>query len=147
MTLRRHVFYFMVVSFIVFAAYGLSVYVCCHCWRVTLCLRHIFDGSFFRLILFILFCGNVSWVMVQNFLAQSVRVYVCINLGCAYALVSEHALYGAQVGSAFKQGGGKAVAQCVRTYRLLYACLGTQPLYHYQNHGAGEVCASAVQKT
>ena len=67
-------------------------------------------------------------MMVQDFLAQRVRVYVGVYLGCTYAFVPQHALYGAQVGSAFKQGCGKAVAQRVRTYGLLYAGLGTQPL-------------------
>lgn len=60
------------------------------------CLSHAFAGSFFHLIIL---CSYVSRMMVQDFLAQRVRVYVGVNFGCAYALVSEHALYGAQVGS------------------------------------------------
>ena len=61
----------------------------------------------------------------EDFAAQRRTVDVHIHLGGGYRLVSEHLLYGTQVGSSLKQMCGKAVAQGVRAHRFLYSSQGT----------------------
>ena len=82
----------------------------------------------------LLFVGNVSWVMVKNFLAQRGRVDVCIYFGSADTFVPKHSLNGTQVGSALEQSRGKRVSQRMRRYCFLYSCISCVVLYHYQNH-------------
>ena len=60
--------------------------------------------------------------------------------------MAQHGLDGPEVGAAAKQGRGKAVAQRVGRDGLLDAGLLGLPLYHDENHRAGEVGAAAVEK-
>ena len=89
---------------------------------------------------------HVSWVVVEYFVAQSCYVYVRVNLRCSYVFVSEHFLYGTQVRSALQQCGGEGVAQRVWRHCLDDASVACHVLYHYQDHGACEVCSSAVEE-
>ena len=89
---------------------------------------------------------DVSGVVFQYLLPQHSSVYVCIYLGGVYALMSEHILDNTQVGSAFEQGCGERVPQCVRTYCFLYSSRLGLAFYHYQYHGSCEVSSSAVEE-
>ena len=60
--------------------------------------------------------------------------------------MAEHRLDGTQVGAAFQQGGGEGMAQGVRTDRLVDAGIDSQLLDDEQDHRAGEVRTTAVEK-
>ena len=65
-------------------------------------------------ICFLLLTASVILVtrqMLKHLLAQEAPVEMGVELGGGYAFVAQHALYGTQVGTAFKQMGGKGVAQ------------------------------------
>ncbi len=57
----------------------------------------------------------IAGMMFYDFTAQSVPVNMCVNFCCSDRFVAQHTLYGAQVGSSFKQVGGKGMAEGVRT--------------------------------
>ena len=84
--------------------------------------------------------------MFKYLTPQGRRFHMSVNLGGAYAFVAEHLLDYAQVGAALEQCRGKGVAKCVRADSLGDAGLCGLPLYHYQNHRAGEMRAPAVQE-
>ena len=67
-----------------------------------------------------------------------------IYLGGPYALVAQHSLYGAQVGTAFEQFGGKGVSEGVGRNRFGDAGLFSLAFYHDKNHHACEMMASTV---
>lgn len=71
---------------------------------------------------------DVSRMVLKYLLAQRVAVDVGVNLGRADALVPQHGLYCAQVGAAFEQRRGEAVAQGVGADGLLYAGFGAETL-------------------
>ena len=60
--------------------------------------------------------------------------------------MAQHGLDDTQVGSAFEQGCGKAVAQGVGGDGLLDACCPCILLHHDEHHRAGEVVATTVEK-
>ena len=68
------------------------------------------------------------------------RVYLCGSDG----LMTEHGLYGAQVGSALKQRGGEGMAKRVWRHRLLYASLFHQVLDHEEYHDTSERLLAAL---
>ena len=84
--------------------------------------------------------------MLQNLLPQCGGVNVGIDFGGAYGLVAEHGLDGAKVGTAFKQGRSKRVAQRVGRDGLLDTRLNGLLLDHDKNHGARQVSTPAVQE-
>ena len=55
----------------------------------------------------------IAGMMFYDFTAQSVPVNMCVNFCCSDRFVAQHTLYGAQVGSSFKQVGGKGMAEGV----------------------------------
>ena len=72
----------------------------------------------------------------DNLLAQTCAVYVCVNLSCRYAFVSQHRLNDTQIGTALEQMGGKGVAECVRADTFVYSCNFCILLYHVEYHYA-----------
>lgn len=50
---------------------------------------------------------HVAWVVLENLVAELRTVDVHIDFGCGDALVPQHLLNGAQIGSTLKQMGGK----------------------------------------
>lgn len=52
----------------------------------------------------------VAWMMCKDFFAQGTDVDVGVYLRCGDALVAEHLLDSAQIGSALQQGSGEGVA-------------------------------------
>ena len=84
--------------------------------------------------------------MCEYFLAQCGYVDVSIDLRCLNVLVAQHFLYCPEVGASLEQFGSKRVAQRMWRHRLGYACVVGSALYHYQYHGAREVCSSAVEE-
>lgn len=78
--------------------------------------------------------------------ADVVFVQMGVNLSGSDAFVSEHLLYGAEVGASFHEVGGEGVPEGVRADGLFDACL-LRPLFHeYEDHFTGEVAAAAVEK-
>ena len=57
----------------------------------------------------------IAGMMFYDFTAQSVPVNMCVNFCCSDRFVAQHTLYGAQVGSSFKQVGGKGMAEGMGT--------------------------------
>ena len=53
------------------------------------------------------------------------------------ALMSEHFLYGAQIGAALEKMRGKGMTEGVRTDVFLYAALAAEFLYDVEYHCAG----------
>ena len=64
----------------------------------------------------------------------------------AHAGVSEHLLYGKQVGTAFKQVGGKAMPKRVWADDFVDAVFFGEFFHDVEDHLTGEACASTVQK-
>lgn len=60
-------------------------------------------------------------MMHQDFFAYVGCVYMGVYLSGSDAFVSEHALYGTQVGSSFQQMCGKGMAKGVWTDAFLYS--------------------------
>ena len=69
-----------------------------------------------------------------------------VNLRGGDAFVAEHLLHGAEVGTAFDEVRGERMAEGVRTHRLFNACVLHPLLDEHEDHLAGEVRPSAVQK-
>ena len=57
----------------------------------------------------------IAGMMFYDFTAQSVPVNMCVNFCCSDRFVTQHTLYGAQVGASFKQVGGKGMAEGMGT--------------------------------
>ena len=85
-------------------------------------------------------------MVVEYFVAQSGYVNVGIYLRRRYVFVSEHLLDGSQIGSALQQRCGERVSERVGRHGLRDAGVARRVLYHYQYHGAREVCSSAVEE-
>lgn len=49
-------------------------------------------------------------MMQKYFFAQMRAVQMQIDFGCAYRFVSEHLLYGSEVGASFEKMGGKGMS-------------------------------------
>ena len=60
-------------------------------------------------------------MMLNNFLSETRAIDVRVDFCGGNTLVAEHRLYGAQVGTAFEQMGGKRVTESVRAYNLVDA--------------------------
>ena len=88
----------------------------------------------------------ITRMMLQYFVTQATAVDVNINLGGGDALVAEHLLDGSQVGPAFKQMGGKTVAQGVGADRLAHASQFAQLLDDVEDHLARKHRPAAVQE-
>ena len=67
---------------------------------------------------------------------------MCIYLGGGNFLMYQHALDGPQVGSAFKQMGGKGVTESMRTYRFVNSRHGGKILYNIEHHDSGQRAAA-----
>ena len=76
-------------------------------------------------------------MMKQYFFAQTAFVEVSVYFSRRNAFVPQHGLYCPQIGSSFEQMRGERMAECVRTYLLLYSCCGNQLLYDIENHNSG----------
>ena len=108
--------------------------------------RAMCDGKTWRNLSAPSFALHVSRVMTHYLFAQRGHVHVRIYLRSGYVFVSEHLLDGSQAGSSLQQGCGEGVAQGVWRDRLLDARVACRVLYHYQYHGAREVCSAAVEE-
>ena len=69
-----------------------------------------------------------------------------VDLCRADFLMSEEHLYRTEVGAAFEECGGEAVAEGVGRDVLLYACLHGEVFDDMHYHVAREVCAAAVEE-
>lgn len=58
---------------------------------------------------------DVAWMVLYDFTAEHLAVYMGIDFRRGNALVAQHALDGSQVGTSFQQVGGKGVAEGVWT--------------------------------
>ena len=76
----------------------------------------------------------VAGMVFYDFATQHVAVNVCVNFCCRYRFVSQHTLYGAQVGASLEEMGGKRVAESVRADVFGDACLHGQLLDDVENH-------------
>ena len=81
-----------------------------------------------------LFCVRM---MFQDVLLPRGAFYVCVDFGGEDALMSEHFLYGAQIGAALEKMRGKGMTEGVRTDVFLYAALAAEFLYDVEYHCAG----------
>ena len=72
-------------------------------------------------------------MMLNNFLSKACTIDVRVNFCGGNTLVAEHRLYGAQVGTAFEQMGGKRVTKSVRAYIFVDAH-GRHKLLDYMEH-------------
>ena len=71
---------------------------------------------------------------------------MCVDFCRADAGVAEHLLHGEQVGAAFEEVGGEAVAEGMRTDGFGDAVFLGQFLHDEEDHLSGETCTSAVEK-
>ena len=69
-----------------------------------------------------------------------------VDFRCAHAGVSEHLLYGEQVGAAFEQVCGKAMPERVWTDGLCDAVFLSQVFHDEENHLSREACSTAVEE-
>ena len=60
--------------------------------------------------------------------------------------MSQHSLNGTERGATLEKGSSKGMAQGVGRDSLLDASHCSLLFYHYENHGASEVCPPAVEK-
>ena len=88
----------------------------------------------------------VAGVVGKDFVAQARAVDVDVDLGGGDALVPQHLLDGAQVGTTLEQMGGKTVAQGVRTDDLADARQLTQLLDDVKYHLAREHGTTTVEE-
>ena len=88
----------------------------------------------------------IAGMMFYDFTAQSVPVNMCVNFCCSDRFVTQHTLYGAQVGASFKQVGGKGMAERVRTDILGDAGRFRQVFNHVKHLDAGDTIAPSCQK-
>lgn len=54
---------------------------------------------------------DVAWMVLYDFTAEHLAVYMGIDFRRGNALVAQHALDGSQVGASFQQVGSKGVAE------------------------------------
>ena len=90
--------------------------------------------------------GIIAGVVLEDFVAQAGAVDVDVDLGCGDALVTQHLLDGAQVGTALEQVGGETVAQGVGADDLAHSGQFTQLLDDMENHLTRQHRAAAVQE-
>ena len=88
----------------------------------------------------------IAGMMFYDFTALSVPVNMCVNFCCSDRFVTQHTLYGAQVGASFKQVGGKGMAEGVRTDVFGDAGLLRQFLDEMEYHDARDIFAPACQE-
>ena len=89
---------------------------------------------------------GVSRVMQEYLLAQSCGVDVRIDFSGANTFVSQHHLNGAEVGPTLEQFGGERVTKGVRRNGFLDAGRLGLAFQQDENHGAGEMSATAIEK-
>jgi len=82
------------------------------------------------------YIGDVCWAFFIRKTLIDTGIY---NVQILNSLASEMV-------SARQQSGGERMAQGVWRYRLLDASVACRVLYHYQYHGAREVCSAAVEE-
>ena len=85
-------------------------------------------------------------MMLFYLLPEGGHVDVGVYLGCSDALVTQHSLDGTERGSTLEKGSSKGMTQGVGGDGLLDASHCSLLFYHYENHGASEVCTPAVEK-
>ena len=78
----------------------------------------------------------VPGMVLDDFTSQHVTVNMRVNFCCCDGLMSQHALYGAQVCAAFQQVGGKRMAEGVRTDIFGDSCLFCEFLDEVEYHDA-----------
>ena len=74
---------------------------------------------------------------VCHFLTKKRAVYMHIDFCRCDALMSEHFLYGAQIGAALEKMRGKGMTEGVRTDDFLYSALAAEFLYYVEYHCEG----------
>ena len=72
--------------------------------------------------------------MFQDFLTQMSGVDMGVDLGGGNGFVTKHRLDGTQIGTSFKQRGGKRMAKGVRGNGLLNPCFLHEVFNHQENH-------------
>ena len=85
-------------------------------------------------------------MILHHGVAQEFVGDVGVDFRCAHAGVTEHLLDGQEVGAAFQEMCGEAVAEGVRTDGLGDAVLFGEVFHDEEDHLAGEACATAVQE-
>lgn len=88
----------------------------------------------------------IAGMMFYDFTAQSVPVNMCVNFCCSDRFVTQHTLYGAQVGASFKQVGGKGMAEGVRRDGAPYARQQGVFLDHLPDVLAAQALAGTVEE-
>lgn len=73
----------------------------------------------------------VPGMVLDDFTSQHVTVNMRVNFCCCDGLMSQHALYGAQVCAAFQQVGGKRMAEGVRTDILVIPAFSASSLMRW----------------
>lgn len=74
---------------------------------------------------------DVAWMVLYDFTAEHLAVYMGIDFRRGNALVAQHALDGSQVGTSFQQVGGKGVAEGVWTDVLVMPALSASSLMRW----------------
>ncbi len=90
--------------------------------------------------------GLVARVVGLDFVSEGLSVDMGIDLRRGYAFVPEHELNGLEVGPAFEQMCGEAVAEGVRADALVDACRLGQLLDEDEDHNARYGFASIAQE-
>ena len=78
----------------------------------------------------------IARVVFYDFATQHIAVYMCVNFCCCNGFVSQHTLYGAEVGTPFQKMGGKGVAKGMRTDVFGDARFLSQFFYQMKYHDA-----------
>ena len=89
----------------------------------------------------------VSRVALFDSVSEVLYIEVGIHLGGGEFFVSEQLLYDTQVCAVLQQVGGKGVPQGVWRDGFLYACRGAEAFDDGEYHGAGQLSASAIEKS
>lgn len=82
--------------------------------------------------------AHVPRVVKKNFLAKMSGVDMSVDLGGSNGFVTQHGLDSTQIGTPFKQTGGKRMAKSVGRDRFPNASLCHEVLYQNEDHLASE---------
>lgn len=78
--------------------------------------------------------------------AQKIGIQVGVNLSGEDRLVAEHLLYGAEIRAALNEVGSEGMAEGVRAYIFLDACLRGIFFYGSENADAAKLTAPAIEE-
>lgn len=81
----------------------------------------------------------IAWMVLDDFFPQPIAVDVGVNFCCRNALMSQHTLYGTQIGTTLQQMGSKGVPERVGADAFGDARFVRQLLYQMKHHNARNV--------